>query len=148
MRLTDSTKSVFCARLNALTPQSQPQFGKLNTAGMVVHMRIVLELSLGEIVEPDHSTFFSRTVVRFLVYNVVPWPKGKVKVPEQFTPPPRGDLDAERRALLATIGRFLAAEQREPGRKTLHPMFGPMTLNYWQKAHGMHFDHHLKQFGV
>ena len=95
---------------------------------MMVHLRIVVELSLGERERADRSTLFSRTVFRWFAFNVMPWPKGKIVVPDEFTPPPKESFDIERSNFLATVDRFLAEAEREPARKTLHPMFGPMTL--------------------
>jgi hypothetical protein len=146
--LKTSTREIFFERFNALTPQSPRQWGKLDAGGMMVHLRIVVELSLGAGNPVDYSNFFSRTVYRWFAFNVMPWPKGKIVVPDEYTPPMSESFDAERTKFLATVDRFLAAADREPTRATLHPMFGPMTLRYWQKAHGKHFNHHLTQFGV
>ena len=148
MLLSSTNKARFVSRINALTPQSPPRFGKLSAAEMIVHLRITITLSLGEIEAADQSTLFSRTILCWLVYNVMPWPKGRIKVPSQYTPPAEHGLDRERDDLLQAIDRFILSAEREPQRKAVHPMFGPLTLRYWQKAHGKHFDHHLYQFGV
>jgi oxepin-CoA hydrolase/3-oxo-5,6-dehydrosuberyl-CoA semialdehyde dehydrogenase len=103
---------------------------------------------LEKLTEQDRSNFLSSTIFCFLVFRVMPWPKGKIKAPEAFCPPPEGDFDTERNKLLEAIREFIATAEREPRRKTLHPMFGRQTLKYWSLMHGKHFEHHFQQFGV
>ncbi|HYG78614.1 MAG TPA: DUF1569 domain-containing protein [Planctomycetota bacterium] len=62
--------------------------------------------------------------------------------------PAAGEFSAEQNGLEADIRRFIELSEKEPERLGLHPMFGPQPLKKWQRMHGMHFDHHLRQFGV
>ena len=76
-----------------------------------------------------------------------PWPKGKIKAPQVFFPEP-GEIESERAKCLGAMARFIEATEREPGRMGLHPVFGSLTLKAWQRLHGLHFEHHLTQFGA
>ena len=116
---------------------------------MFAHLAWVSEVSLEEIQAQDTSTFLLRHILKRLVFQTpLPWPQGKIKAPPEYTPAPKGTLDDERARLIAAMERFVEAADREPGRKTAHPLFGPFTLKYWQLSHGKHFNHHLEQFGV
>ncbi len=147
--LNSANLNVFVARIEAIRSDSKRLFGMMEPAAMFSHLSAATELSLGEIESVDISNFFSRHVVKRLVFQTpMPWPKGKIKAPDYFTPPPKGDADAERARLIALIKRFIETAEREPNRKTQHPIFGQLTLKYWQRAHGKHFDHHFAQFGA
>jgi hypothetical protein len=145
---TAESKPLFVRRINAVTPASQRQFGSLEPVGMIRHLRLAMELSLGEANIPDTSNIFGRTIGRYVAFHLIPWPKGKIKAPPAFTPPPEKDFDTERVLLNASIDRFIATLNREPQKVVSHPVFGAMTMTYWTRVHGKHFDHHLKQFGV
>ena len=146
--LIRQNESIFAARINALTPQSQRQWGALDSVKMMRHLRCIVDMSLEKIVETDRSNFFSSTIFCFLVFRVIPWPKGKIKAPDTFCPTPEGDFETERKKLLEAISEFIATAEREPNRKTLHPIFGRQTLRYWSLMHGKHLEHHFRQFGV
>ena len=116
---------------------------------MLRHLRGAIELSLGELELPDQSTFFSRNVLRHIIFQPwMPWPKGKIKVPDALTPTQVGECAEEHQNLAEAMRRFVVEAEREPARIGRHMMFGPMTLKEWQRAHGRHFEHHFQQFGV
>lgn len=146
--LNEANLAGFTKRVRELSPQSQRQWGKMDALSMQSHLRCAIDTSLGRVVAPDQSTIFARTVGCWLVFHVVPWPKGKIKAPEILFPAPEGDFESERGKLLGAMAEFIAAAGKEPQRKALHPIFGHKTLSYWALMHGKHFDHHLRQFGV
>jgi hypothetical protein len=146
--LKETDCASFIARINAVKADSSRQFGSLDATAMLCHLRRGVEISLGEVHLPDTGNFFTRTIGRFLVFYVVPWPKGKIKAPPAFTPVPENNFEAERELLRQAIDRFIKVAEREPEKVVSHPVFGPMTMTYWCRVHGKHFDHHLKQFGV
>lgn len=139
----------FVRRLEAIKPEDKPRFGTLTPPGMVRHLRHMIELSLGEASEPDQSNIFFRIVVRPLFFHVfTTWPGGKFKGPPSITPSADGDLDSERKLLLEKLARFADLAAAEPQRPTAHPIFGSVPLGYWTRMHGVHFEHHLRQYGV
>jgi len=146
--LTAPNCAAFTSRVNAVKPDSQRQFGSLDSRAMLCHLRRALEISLGEVEIPDSSNVLTRTIVRYMAFHVVPWPKGRIKAPSAFTPAPENAFEAERELLHQAIERFIKTVEREPNKVVCHPVFGPMTMTYWCRVHGKHFDHHLKQFGV
>lgn len=141
----DSLKS-HCARLRTLDPDDTAKWGKLTPAGMLCHLRTTLEISLGKHEFPDTSNVFTRTALKWIVFHM-PWPKGKVKAPDNFTPQPDEDVRGERERLLVCIEEFLNLLESSPDQRTLHPAFGSLKLAQWARLHGLHFNHHLTQFG-
>lgn len=57
-------------------------------------------------------------------------------------------LDAARAALAAEVSRFLEHERSSPGALHTHPVFGPITVEEWGRAHFKHAYHHLLQFDL
>lgn len=113
------------------------------------HLRHTFQISLGEIEEADTSNFFMRTVGRILAFHVfTKWPGGRIKAPDSWTPEPTAAFEVERDQALAALDRFVEAATVDPTRRTVSPLLGPITLDYWQHVHGVHLAHHLRQFGV
>jgi hypothetical protein len=147
--LTSATVADIHGRVAKLRPDSVRKWGKLEPVGMVCHMARVMEISLGDHPVEDRSNFITRSrLVRWLVLETLPWPKGRIKAPSFFTPAPEGELEDELKALLAAMERFAREMEANPDRRVTHPVFGPLTLRYWGVLHGLHFDHHCRQFGV
>lgn len=147
--LDRSTAAGFQARINRLTPDAVPRFGSMTPHRMIVHLDVTFRVSLGTAPCEDISTPLMRTaVVRWLVINALPLPKGKMKAPVALTPEPSGSFEADRSTLLAGLRAFVEAAEQEPERRTLDPWLGMITLREWSKIHALHLDHHLGQFGV
>lgn len=139
----------FRDRINRLTADKKPNWGTLTATGMLAHLRTITEMSLEEIPVKDYSTLYSRTIMRFVAFHVLPtWPKGKVKAPSEFTPDPNANFEEERAKFLAALDRFTAAAASSPTRITRHALFGPLTLEYWTFMHARHFEHHFQQFDL
>ena len=129
------------------TPDAVGRWGKLNALTMLTHLCRTLEMSLGHYVAKDESNFFTRTVfMRRLIFEWMPWPKGKIKGPEYVTPTPQGDFLHERERLLALLEEFVGEHQKNPQRTTQNPILGKLSLQYWSIIHGRHICWHLEQF--
>ena len=148
MLLFEETQSRFTDRLRAITPKSERVWGRMTPGEMMTHMNRMFEVSLGEVEVQDESNLFTRIVLRRLAFHIMPWPKGKINAPAYLLPPASEDLEADREALIGAMDRFVNAVKDRPLTRTRHPAFGLLTLSYWRCVHGMHFDHHLRQFGV
>lgn len=136
-------------RLGNLTPETTAKWGKMNVGQMLCHVNDGFRMSIGELPVQDKSNVFMRTVVKFLILNVVPMPKGAPAAPEldqmkNGTPP--ADFERDRELVLASLDNLAAL----PGshKWASHPAFGRLTREQWGKLGYKHIDHHLKQFGV
>ena len=79
---------------------------------------------------------------------VLRWIPRHRKAPAELFPSPRPHMGAALEGFAAALERFEAALSRDPGRRAGHPAFGELTLVQWRRLHVLHFDHHLRQFGV
>src|SRR2546428_4809290 len=59
-----------------------------------------------------------------------------------------GSLAEARAALAVEVSRFLDYERAAPGAAHTHPVFGPITVEEWARAHFKHAYHHLLQFNL
>ncbi|MEZ5991352.1 MAG: DUF1569 domain-containing protein [Planctomycetota bacterium] len=148
MKLNERTLNEFRRRIEAITPDCTPQWGSLKPAQILRHLRAHLDVSLGHELVPDESTLMSRTVIKWMIFHVFTrWPKG-LPAPAEFFPEPMELFQQERQALLSRMQEFTQSAAREPGKKVLSRAFGPAPLSYFERMHGLHFQHHLRQLGV
>lgn len=65
-----------------------------------------------------------------------------------FTPPPKGDFASEQGELIRRMNLFVDELERSPDKTGVNPGLGRIPLTKWSRVHGVHNDHHLRQFGV
>lgn len=106
-------------------------------------------MATGELVVPDKSTFFFRTIIKPLIVHVLPMPKG-APTADEINPTLKGtkpeDFENDRRALIENLKKFCALPKDHHWAN--HPAFGKMNRKQWGLLGHKHIDHHLKQFGV
>jgi len=146
--LNTDTLDRYVARVEAIQSPEQRLWGALDPAPLLAHINRTFEISLGEYTGEDISNWFSKSIMKWVAFHLMPWPKGKLKAPDEFTPQPEHELNVERQRTIDAMRRFVETAQREPDRIGVSPLFGPMTLRYWQHVHGKHLNHHLRQYGV
>jgi hypothetical protein len=140
-------------RIRFLESRSVRRWGKMTAPEMVCHLTDSFRGVLGEKqVSPATGLLGSapgRMIFKWgALYAPLPWPPNVRSRPEVEqgkggTPP--GDFEVDRKALIAAIDRFRAAEQIL--QNVSHPIFGRMTFEEWQRWGYLHADHHLRQFG-
>ena len=149
LNLDRASLPALAERVRHLSAESPRQWGTLDAARMVRHLIFTLEMSLGVQKIEDKTV----PVVRNAVYLVffcwfTTWPKGKIKGPPFITPEPKGAFAAEQAELLKRMDQFVGDLEREPMRLAVNPGLGPIPLSKWSRVHGVHMDHHLRQFGA
>lgn len=144
-----TTTETIKKRIASLTPTSQAVWGKMNVNQMMCHVTDGFLMSMGDRPLPDQSTFIDRTLIKFLVLNVIKMPKevptaaGLDQMREGTKP---GEFDDNLRNMTDALDRMLHLPDDHPW--AAHPKFGPMKRNEWGILGYKHIDHHLKQFGV
>ncbi len=136
------------ARINALTPSTPAQWGKMSVDQMLAHVNVAYEM----VYEPTHAKpswlmrFVLRRFVKDKVVGPAPYPKNSPTAPA-FRMTGTKDFALEQQRLLAFVDRV----QRD-GSRTFEgkesPSFGPLTATEWSVLFYKHLDHHLTQFGV
>jgi hypothetical protein len=141
-----ATRTDICRRVDRLTADHKPLWGRMNAAQMLAHVNDAMRMAAGELPTAPKNTPLRRWPLKQLVIFVLPWPKGVPTAPELLARIDGADLQAEQ-ALFKAIASRLAAK---PAADTwpAHPAFGPMTHRAWGVLEFRHADHHLRQFGV
>ncbi len=132
-------------RINALSENSERQWGKMTTGQMLRHCQAPLNI----ILEKEDYGFKPNWLINLLfkksMYSDKLWKKGlptakplKQTEPRVFT--------QEKEALEALLDEFDSKRDREEW--PIHPSFGKFTKEQYGKMQYKHLDHHLRQFGV
>jgi hypothetical protein len=141
----ESTRNRLIQRLHNLTPDSHPQWGTLDAPRMICHLGDTLAMGLGDVRTPSvNANPILRFVLKYLIFYVMPMPKGLPTTTELLATPP-ASFEADRLCAIQLIAR-LAATPCTLG--PTHPFFGPLTNDEWNVLQWKHIDHHLKQFGL
>ncbi len=140
------------ARINQLSADAKPLWGKMNAAQMLAHVSKPYEM----VCEPHYSTHHKRppAPIRFLlrlflkpvVVGEKPYAKNSRTAPVFIVSDDR-DLNVERARLIAYIGQVQRWGPVHFDGKDNHS-FGVMSAVEWNNLFAKHLDHHLRQFGV
>lgn len=132
-------------RLDALSENSERQWGKMTAGQMLHHCQAPLNI----ILEKEDYGFKPNWLINLLfkksMYSDQLWRKGlptakalKETVPRDFT--------KEKATLESLLDELHSKRDREEW--PIHPSFGKFTKEQYGKMQYKHLDHHLRQFGV
>lgn len=136
-------------RIQRLSPQSAPLWGKMNVAQMLAHCCVTYEF----IFEPGkHSSpsgfmkFILKWMVKPTVVNEKPYKKSSQTAPAFIITDTR-DFEKEQQRLIQYIQQTQQLGAQHFEGKASHS-FGNLTAIEWNNMFYKHLDHHLTQFGV
>lgn len=146
---TQEVAEKIIARIHLLTPQSQPQWGKMSVDKMLAHCCVGYE-TVYEPGKHPKPNFVMGLILKLFVKSVVtgdkPLRKNSPTAP-YFIIADDKDFEAEKARLIAFIRKTQQlGEQEFDGKASLS--FGTMTKTEWNNMMYKHLDHHLTQFGV
>lgn len=135
-------------RIEALTPNRQPNWGKMNVSQMLAHCNVTYEMAY-ENIHPKPNAFL-KFILKIMAKNAVvsdkPYPKNGRTAP-QFIITGTKSFDKEKQRLIDYIERTKNLGEQHFEGKESHS-FGPLSSNQWHNMFYKHLDHHLTQFGV
>ena len=135
-------------RIEALTPDSTPLWGKMSVAQMLAHCIVAYDMVYtGQFPRPNPLLrWVLRTMVKDKVVGLAPYPRNTPTAPA-FRIKDERDFSKERARLIAYVRRVASdGASALEGRES--PSFGPLTAAEWNVLFSKHLDHHLSQFGV
>lgn len=136
------------SRVNRLTPQTQPKWGKMNVAQMIAHCNVTYEM----VYEDKHKKpgglmkFFLKAFVKNTVVGEKPY-KQSLQTAPQFIIADQRDFEQEKKRLIEFLIKTQQLGESHFEGKESHS-FGKLTAKEWNTMFYKHLDHHLKQFGV
>lgn len=138
------------ARLKRIPANAKPKWGTLDRQGLVEHFIWTLRHSMGRSkTVPYMGNWVSKWIFAPLVLNgIVPIPKN-IQFPKWLKETGfNGREPGDEETLHALLEEYLNLVQADELTPNLHPAFGDIGVDGWDKLHVRHFEHHFKQFGV
>lgn len=137
-------------RLRRLQPGVQPKWGVLKSDELVPHLIGTMRYSMGDLEEQHFmGNWITLKVVGPLLMNgILPMPKGVQFKDSKGKPQPALSAPGNLDDLEAEIERYIAGSEAGSLDTARHGVFGDLDADGWAKMHVVHFNHHLKQFGL
>jgi len=148
-RLAESTLGGFLERFQKIAPDAKPIWGTMTPAQMIGHLNGAVRYSMGYGPDiPFKGNWKTKYIFAPLILNGIKQIPRNIKVPrpkgtKSFDPP-----TADLATLEASLGELLGKMDDGSFDPPYHPFFGTIGPNSWMKFHGVHLDHHLRQFGA
>ncbi|WP_138476528.1 DUF1569 domain-containing protein [Dyadobacter bucti] len=136
------------ARINALKPDTQPGWGKMDVAQMLAHCCVAYEMTF----EDNHPkpNFLMKWILKTFIKNGVtsetPYKRNAQTAPAFLIKGSR-DFETEKRRLIGYIRKTHELGEAGFEGRASHS-FGVLTIPEWNNMFYKHVDHHLNQFGV
>lgn len=144
----DKTVATVIKRINTLTPNTNPNWGKMSVSQMLAHCNVTYEMAY----EDTHAKpnffmkFILKTFVKKIVVSDTPYKKNEQTAP-QFIIKDEKEFTAEKNRLINYIEKTKTLGAAHFEGKASHS-FGKLSASQWDTMFYKHLDHHLTQFGV
>jgi hypothetical protein len=134
-------------RLEKLTADTTPQWGKMTAPQMVLHAQKPLDVALGKLMLKSNliGFLFGKMAKSSFLKNKG-FGKNSPTAP-QFKITTDPDFETEKKKLMEIVASFGEIGPSIIANKK-HPFFGEMTEEEWGILQFLHLDHHLQQFGL
>lgn len=135
-------------RVEKLTSESKPYWGKMPVNTMLAHCNVAYEL----VFEDKHPKpnvimkFILKSFIKDLVVNEKPFKKSSMTSPVFIIKDERM-FEKEKTRLIDYITKTQQLGESHFDKKESHS-FGVLTKGEWNNMFYKHLDHHLNQFGV
>ena len=141
-----SVRDALLARVDRLTPDRPPLWGRLTAPQMICHVSDQMRQALGELEARPMRGPLAHAPINWFVIYVLPWPKGKAKSPPEFLARRPASWDADLAACKQLIRRV--SERGPEAAWPASPVFGRISGKDWGALVFKHLDHHLRQFAA
>ncbi len=138
----------FISRIEKLTPETKPTWGKMSVEKMLAHCNVTYEMAF----ENKHKkpTGFKKLMLKLFVKNLVvnekTYKKNSPTSPEFIIADSR-KFEIEKKRLIDYINKTQQLGGNYFEGKESHS-FGVLNKQEWNNMFCKHLDHHLSQFGV
>lgn len=138
------------ARLEKLKIDTQPLWGKMNSAQMLAHVNVGFDIAMDKL-DPKPSGFAKFMVKLFGIKKIVcqenpPYKKNSRTAPI-FLISDQREFEAEKSKLAASIQEAVTRGEAHFEGK-MNPTFGALSAKEWSVQMQKHLHHHFEQFGI
>lgn len=139
-------------KLKNLSNDTPSLFGIMTPQHMVEHLTVTVKISYNRIKIPEfelsEKQMFQKSA---LLDSPMEFPVG-VKAPglkhDELMPLRSSNLEEAKQQLISSLVAYNSFFEFDPNATTVHPRFGLLNYEEWQRFHPKHFKHHFKQFGI
>jgi hypothetical protein len=138
----------FIVRINRLTVDTKPKWGKMNVEQMLAHCNVTYEMVYDNIHPKPNAfkRFMLKLIVKNIVVNDKPYKSNSQTAPEFIIKDARKfELEKQRLIDYLLKTQQLGAKYFD-GKESLS--FGVLNQQEWNNMFVKHLEHHLSQFGV
>lgn len=134
------------SRLQSLSPETTPLWGKMNVAQMLLHCQKPLDVADGKLI-------LKRSLIGFLFGKMAKNSFLKKEITKNLPTAPQFKIEStpefgkEKEVLMELVKKFGTMGPKAIANKK-HPFFGTTNDDEWGILQYKHLDHHLRQFGV
>lgn len=137
-------------RLEAIPADAVPRWGTLRKPELIEHLLWTVQHSMGRSTQLTfRGNWFTRRILApIILRGVIRMPKN-VRLPKRLeaqgiTLREPGSLET----LSDLLDEYIALVQADELHPAMHPLFGDIGIDGWERMHILHFEHHFRQFGV
>lgn len=134
-----------------LRNDTKPIFGKMTAQHMVEHLIVTLKLSVGKIKYPSFTPSERALIAKQnLLFTELEMGMGMTPPNDtgELYPLKYPNLGKAKKALLQAWDEYISFYENNDKASEVHPRFGFLGKDEWNRFHFKHFMHHFKQFGV
>lgn len=135
-------------RLNTLTHESQPKWGKMSVGQMLAHVNVAYEMAYTD--QHKRPNGFMRFILKLFLKSTVtgdkPY-KQNLRTAPAFLMTEEKEFDKEKERLIGFLNKTIDLGESHFEQKESNS-FGKLTSKEWSNMFYKHLDHHLRQFGA
>lgn len=149
MQFIDSNLEIILPYLDKLTPDTKPLWGTMSAQQMVEHLIHTVEIAVELHQYPVQVNEEMYEKLQAFILSDKPLPRNfNASFVKENPPLIHEEIELATDAYCEAwidLELWFAAN---PGRKTVHPHFGPLDFSLWKRLHEKHLTHHFIQFGL
>ncbi len=133
-------------RINQLTPETKPKWGKMDVGQMLAHCSEIQEVFNGKELKKSPALFkLFKGFIKKAIVNKKPYKHSSPTHPQYKQTSPK-KFSEQKSRLLKALEQFKS--DYDQGKEVKHTLFGVMPDEERGWGAYKHLDHHLKQFGT
>lgn len=144
------TLNELAAKIDNLTPDVSPQWGKMTPQHMVEHLTSTLLLATGKTEVKVYTPQNQLAQMRAFLMSDKPIPRGVVSpaVGAELPALRNESFEAAISEFKSELSDFLTYYETHPDAVHINPAFGELSFPEWEQFMKKHFTHHFEQFGL
>ncbi len=146
--LSKSTVDDFIERINKINDNMTPAWGKMTAYQMLKHCTESEKINLGitRYKRLFIGRLFGKMALKEIVKDNLPGKKNAMTHPALIIRE-HGNVALQKQELIALFEKY-PEKSASDFKAIVHPFFGKMSFEHWNRFICKHMDHHLRQFNV